>query len=83
MTNTRRPKPRRMSSILSTLGGRECFPTEAAWHEYQEVLHKLKMKALAQTMEGGEETRPSRGNRGARGARGFNRHQPNKRKKAN
>jgi hypothetical protein len=70
-----RKRPRRMSSILSSLGGRECFATEEAWQDYQDVLARLKMLALGHVMDG-EEIRP------AQGFRMTPAHQPNKRKRA-
>lgn len=69
MARKRQPRPRRMSSILDGLGGRECFATELGWREYQDVLGKLRMRALEQVMDG-DEIQP---------ARGFIKRQPNKR----
>lgn len=70
-----KPRPRRMSSILGGLGSRECFATEEGWQEYQDMLAKLKMRALEQITDG-EEIRPSEGFR----KRQPNRRQPSKRR---
>jgi hypothetical protein len=63
-----KPK-RRMSTVLSDLTGPECFANEAGWRDYQEILSKLRMRALEQVMDG-EEIHPSHG---------FNYRQPTRR----
>jgi hypothetical protein len=51
-------RKRRMSSILADLGGRDCFGSDVEWQEYQDMLAKLKMRALERVMDG-DEIRPA------------------------